>query len=58
MSIKVKHHQARAQIQLYLNDGYTIHRALELVTISYDLSTDDIVIIQDMEVSFVLANIE
>lgn len=54
--IKIKHHQALAQLKLFLEDGYRIHRALEIVTEIYSLSTNDIAIIQAMDLPFVLAN--
>ena len=55
MNIKIKHHQARALLQCYLEDGYRINHALELVTVAHDLTIEDIVIIQGMSMSFVLA---
>lgn len=55
MSVKIKHHQARAQLQCYLEDGYDIRRAMELITISYRLTTDDLNVIRNMDMSFVLA---
>ena len=54
--IEVKHHQALAQLKLFLKNGYRIHRALEIVTEIYNLSTNDIAIIQAMDLPFVLAN--
>lgn len=58
MNIKIKHHQARALLQCYLEDGYRINHALELVTVAHDLTIDDIVIIQGMSMSFVLATVD
>jgi len=55
MNIEIKHHQARAQLQCYLEDGYSIQRALELTTISYDLTADDLDIIRNMNMAFVSA---
>lgn len=53
-NIKIKHHQARAQLQCYIEDGYDIRRALELVVSSYKLTADDLSVIRNMDVAFVL----
>jgi len=58
MNIEIKHHQARAQLQCYLEEDYNIQRALELVTISYDLTADDLVVIRNMDMAFILATVE
>ena len=58
MNIKIKHHQARALLQCYLEYGYRINHALELITVAHDLTTEDIIIIQGMDMPFVLATID